>query len=234
VLFRSGNLYFSLLLKNSALSRLDASKILQISFLTIAALGLGIEEILKNQQNQRSLNDNLIRFKWPNDLLLNQKKAAGVLIESNFKQQSCDFVVVGVGINNKISPNLTSQNQTELQANRDEVFLNQNTQNPYPATCLSEIGLEIENSKLLEIFLAKFQPLYQQWLDFGFIFLRNLWLSRAHGIGTKIILKTKEESGRNFQEGIFDGIDEEGNLLLKTNDKTRKISSGEVLKSFLL
>ncbi|MCR5506243.1 MAG: biotin--[acetyl-CoA-carboxylase] ligase, partial [bacterium] len=81
-----GNLYFSILLPLD-----DEKKLPQYSFLSALAVAESIKEI-------DSLN-NIVNIKWPNDILLNKQKIAGILIE---KEENC--VIIGIGLNVKSSP----------------------------------------------------------------------------------------------------------------------------------
>ena len=79
-----GNLYFSLVLQ----PKVPVAEIAQISFVAIVALRQAVEELAQvNIQN-----------KWPNDLLIEEKKVAGLLLESKINQQNCEFVILGIGV----------------------------------------------------------------------------------------------------------------------------------------
>lgn len=174
-----GNLYFSLLLK----PKVDLVKISQLSFLGIAALNLVFENSLA---------------KWPNDLLIEGKKVAGILLESQINEKNCEFIILGIGVNIVSNPSQTI----------------------FPASNLKNFGIEISPSELLKKFLDEFGNLYQNWLDFGFAKTRKIWMSRAYRLNEKI------ECGDEI--GIFLGIDEEGNLLLKKDKEIAKISVADV------
>lgn len=183
----TGNLYFSLLLK----PKIAISKAHELSFLAIAALFLAIEEILPKNTK--------INLKWPNDLLLDEKKAAGILLESKINGADLDFVVIGIGVN--------------ILSNPQNVL--------FSATNLKEFGVEISNIELLKKFLEKFEDLYQNYLEFGFKKARNIWLRKA--------FRFKEEVTVNQNiKGIFENFDEEGNLILRVGSELRKITSGDV------
>jgi BirA family biotin operon repressor/biotin-[acetyl-CoA-carboxylase] ligase len=77
-----GNLYLSILLRPSATAVQNG----QLSFLAAVALADTIKEFM--------IQPGLISLKWPNDLLLNGKKAAGILLEAEE-----DWVVMGIGVN---------------------------------------------------------------------------------------------------------------------------------------
>lgn len=174
-----GNLYFSILLKPQK----NLSELNQLSFVGIVALHLAVRNST---------------MKWPNDLLINQKKVAGLLLESKINQKNCDFVVVGIGVNIASNPSQTI----------------------FPASNLHECGIEITPEDLLKKFLDEFENLYQNWLDFGFAKTRRIWMQNAHKLNEEI------KCGDDF--GVFLGIDEDGNLLLKKDERISKISVADV------
>jgi BirA family biotin operon repressor/biotin-[acetyl-CoA-carboxylase] ligase len=179
----TGNLYFSLLL----FPKISVEKIPQLSFVGIAALSLAVKNSVS---------------KWPNDLLIEEKKVAGILLESKISGGNCDFVVLGIGVN--------------LISNPSETI--------FPASNLKNFGIEISPQGLLKNFLNEFEKLYQNWLDFGFVGIRQLWLKKAYRLNEEIRIKLDGEE----IVGVFSGMDEEGNLLLNQKGKILKISVGDV------
>jgi BirA family biotin operon repressor/biotin-[acetyl-CoA-carboxylase] ligase len=184
----SENLYFSLVLR----PKISAAKISQISFIAITALRNSIAKIANNS----------VLAKWPNDLLIDEKKVAGLLLESKISGENCEFVVLGIGLN--------------IESNPDNVI--------FLAGNLKDFGITISIELALQNFLDEFEKLYQNWHDFGFKGIRKLWLENAYKLGEKITVKLDEEK----IEGIFEDLDEEGNLLLKTGEKVLKISAADV------
>ena len=132
-------------------------------------------------------------LKWPNDLLLEGKKCCGILLEkSNFSSSS---VVLGVGLNTKITP---SDNSKIL----------------YPATSIEEYLKEdtfSDNETLLRNWLEQFTKYYDIWDKDGFSPIRNEWLKYGHQLGEALhIILPKGDI-----HGTFNDLDAEGNLLLK-------------------
>jgi BirA family biotin operon repressor/biotin-[acetyl-CoA-carboxylase] ligase len=183
-----GNLYFSLVLK----PKITAALISQISFVAILALRLAVEKLLKNS----------VLVKWPNDLLIEQKKVAGLLLESKISAKDCQFVILGIGLN--------------IESNPDNTI--------FGATNLKNFGVSISVELALKSFLDEFEKIYQNWLDFGFRGVRQLWLEKAYRLQEKITVKLDEKT----IEGIFIDLDSDGNLLLKSDKKVVKISAADV------
>lgn len=143
-----------------------------------------------------------IKLKWPNDLLVNGKKISGILLESKISAQNLDFVVIGIGVNLVSSP--------------------QNTL--FPATNIKDYGALISNIEMLKKFLDKFEDLYQNYLEFGFKKARNIWLDKAYKLKEEISVKIDEQEIR----GVFENIDEAGNLILRTKTGEKKINCADV------
>jgi BirA family biotin operon repressor/biotin-[acetyl-CoA-carboxylase] ligase len=145
-----------------------------------------------------------IKVKWPNDVLANGKKISGILLESASQGADPQFLIVGIGMNLKSHPPDTE----------------------FPATSLTAFGLEppLPRHALLEL-AGPFAKWYDLWRADGFSPIRDAWLSRAAGLGTRIQARlTNEET-----VGVFEGIDETGALLLReTQDRVRTIAAGEV------
>lgn len=184
-----GNLYFSLVLQ----PQVAMAVVGQISFVAIVALRQAIEDEFCNFN---------IENKWPNDLLINRKKVAGLLLESKINQQNCEFIILGIGVN--------------IDSNPDNTI--------FAAGNLSQFKIVTTPEILLQNFLDKFEILYKNWLDFGFANVRNAWLSKAYKLGEKISVK----DGDNNIEGIFDSMDSDGNLILLTENGVRKISVADI------
>ena len=177
---KSSNLYFTLSIKSG---RFDSC----YSFLT----GLAMLETLK------IFKVNGLNLKWPNDVLLNNKKFCGILLEKN-----TDLLYIGVGINIDYYPNNTN----------------------FKATSLENEGYIIEKNKLLDCFLTKFMELSQELNNFGFKTIKDRWLEYAYNLNNEIKIKI------NFSEyfGVFEGIDDDGAILLKNNKDTIKFYSADV------
>lgn len=178
-----GNLYFSLVLQPKIL----AVKIPQISFVAIVALRQVVQELLPNHK---------IENKWPNDLLIEQKKVAGLLLESKISGENVEFVIVGIGLN--------------LVSNPDQTI--------FPASNLKNFGAEVLPEIVLKKFLNEFEKLYENYLNFGFAAVRRAWISAAFRLNEKISVKNGEEEIL----GIFSNLDEEGNLILITENGDKK------------
>ena len=178
-----GNLFLSQLISTD----IDTSK---LTFVTSVSLAETLSDLTSGLT---------VGIKWPNDILVNNKKICGVLIE----QADNGNIIIGVGVNLKSHPD-----------NRDTI---------YPTTDLASLGFLISRKDFLLSYLSKFDnnlSICQQ--DFALI--RQKWLDNALYINSLIKVKLKD----NIEEGTFRGIDEQGLLLLEVNNSIKKIAVGDV------
>ena len=173
------------------------------------AAGLALEAALQKvsvEASLRSAGSAHMKFslKWPNDVLAGRQKLAGILLEAEAVAGDRLAVVVGIGTNVVAAPEGT----------------------PTPATSLNALGVHIGAEELfatLSDSWAEFRGLWDHGRGFGEI--RRLWLERAAGLGQPVAI----QSGASIVEGIFDTIDEQGCLIIRTSGGKRiPISAGDV------
>ncbi len=147
-------------------------------------------------------------LKWPNDVLLNGGKLAGILLESVGQGGQLSHLAIGIGVNLIAAPD---PSQVEPEALP-------------PVSLLAETGLRISP----EAFLDALAPAYARWeavlTTQGFAPLRADWLSHAARLGQTIRART----GVATREGIFETIDGTGALVLRTSTATLAIPAAEV------
>ncbi len=142
-----------------------------------------------------------VRLKWPNDVLVDGGKVAGILPESSIGQDGkAEHVVMGIGVNVGFAPELPEMR--------------------YPGATL---GGTVEGA--LGKLAAALATRLAQWRREGFEAIRAAWLAKAGPIGTDVDVKLGEE----LVHGRFAGIDHDGALLLETPAGPRKIVAGELL-----
>lgn len=187
-----GNLYLSLVLRPSG----SPAQAAQLGFVAALALGDALEPLLDSGHS--------LRFKWPNDVLLDGGKLAGILLESETAAgDGVAFVVIGVGVNLVAGP-------------ADAEF---------PANSLAAAGISgITPGLLLEGFAHHFEGWRQCWLAQGFAPVRRAWLGRASGLGEAVRVRLE----RKTLFGRFLDLDDEGALLLDGEDGRQRIAAGEV------
>tara|TARA_B100000029_G_scaffold332972_1_gene325136 strand:+ start:149 stop:1057 length:909 start_codon:yes stop_codon:yes gene_type:complete len=169
--------------------------------------GLGGLSLVVGMQVAKALKLNGVDdvgLKWPNDIILYQGKVAGILVEVGPTVDDNSYVVVGIGINTRLTqedglridqPHSTLEGIVDLSRN-------------------DLAGDIVENVTLgLERFAqCGFAPFVEEWSEYNLFSGKQVTVH----LGDKII------------EGIDAGIDESGNLRLQTDDGTRTFNSGEI------
>jgi len=145
-----------------------------------------------------------LRLKWPNDVLLDGAKLAGILLEAEPLPDNRLAVVIGIGVNVVAAPEGL----------------------PYPATALAELGVGIDAFRLFEALSDAWASVARVWNEGrGFKSVRRLWLDRAAGLGETVAVRV----GEQVFSGVFETIDEEGRLVIRSPEGlVRTIAAGEV------
>ena len=181
-----GNLFMSLLLRPAVGSRRWS----ELSFLSAVAVATILSEYIKSQS---------IEVKWPNDVLINGKKIAGILLEVLDFGAKTPAVSVGIGIN-------ISKKPKEFE---------------YPVTCIQDYKNEITSSdEVLTSLLHSFVHWFRIWENDGFDMIRTEWMKRAYKLDGTVEVEGKNGSSAKFK---FKGIDAEGAMLLDDENGTRNL-----------
>jgi BirA family transcriptional regulator, biotin operon repressor / biotin---[acetyl-CoA-carboxylase] ligase len=146
-----------------------------------------------------------IALKWPNDVLAGGKKIAGILLECETAADGmAAWLAIGIGVNLKAFPD-----DTDL-----------------PATAVAALGATPPppDDALLDL-AAAFAKWYEAWRGGGFAPVREAWIARAHGLGSRIRVRLAREE----ITGVFRDIDDAGALVLGLpGGVTRTIAAGDV------
>jgi BirA family biotin operon repressor/biotin-[acetyl-CoA-carboxylase] ligase len=181
-----GNLFVSVLLQPEK----PFAGLAQLSFVAALAALEAIAPMLPDAGK--------LQTKWPNDILLGDKKLAGILLESFAFEGGKPWVVVGLGVNVDSFPARTE----------------------FPATCLRDAGVELVSAKIiLSRFIHNFIERYDEWSSKGFAPIRKSWLAHAWGLQKRLVARLPNENS----EGIFEGIDASGSLILLVDDGSKQI-----------
>ena len=153
--------------------------------------------------------DLLPTIKWPNDVRIDQKKVAGILLETETAQSQTVYVIVGIGINVNINP---AQLSTDLQKT---------------STSLSQENHEsIDLYKFFETLLITFQSEYGRFLAGGYKSLMTEWKSFSDTLGKQVKIKTP--TGDIIGTAV--DITSSGFLIITTDAGLQKtITSGDCL-----
>lgn len=189
-----GNLTASVLLRPAVVPARAA----ELSFVAALALHEALLTLCPVGQGRLTL-------KWPNDLLLDGAKLAGILIEAaNGPDGLVDHLVIGFGVN--------------LAGHPDDT--------PYPATAIAaRLGRAPEPLALLEALVPRLRETVAAWETAGFAPVRTAWLALAHGLDRPITVRL----GDATLDGIFRGLDQRGALQLERPDGgIQLVAAGDV------
>ena len=188
-----GNLYLSVVLRPAC----EARSVAQLSFVAALAVHDLVDGVLPGRA----------RCKWPNDILVDGGKVAGVLLESALGPGGrVDWVVLGIGVNLESHPGI---------------------EGPVPSTSVADAGASVlAPEDALPSVLAALTRRRREWETQGFAAVRSSWIARAHGLGGPVTVT----NGERRLTGIFEGLDEEGALMLaRPGTGPLSIAAGDVI-----
>ncbi|MEM7487869.1 MAG: biotin--[acetyl-CoA-carboxylase] ligase [Pseudomonadota bacterium] len=145
-----------------------------------------------------------LSLKWPNDVLLEGRKLAGILLES----PGDGLLVLGIGLNLIAAP---TPDQVEPGAT-------------LPVSLLEATGLRLTPEALLDALAPAFAAREAQLRTHGFDPIRTVWLAQAARRGETIIARTMTDR----LTGTFDDVDAHGHLILGTPQGPRAIPAADI------
>ena len=189
------NLYCSVVLRPS----IAPVAACQLTFLSVVAVARAIESCTALKP----------LIKWPNDILIDGKKVAGLLNEMNAETEKVNFVVLGIGVN--LNVRMSDLGEGLLR---------------HPATSLLEAGGgEVNRAEFTRVLLRELDRLYDRFLAEGEGPVRAEWLERSAIRGRSVRVS---QVNREFT-GVVQGVDSFGALLVKLADGTvETVLSGDV------
>ena len=195
-----GGMWFSLIIH----PKFDVSSSTLIPILSAVALSKSIKTVLGIKTE----------VKWPNDITMNGKKVAGMLVDASFQANNIDYLILGIGIN------------FDIDAKKLEKRLSK-TPNFYGVNSLRRKDDKTPPKVLLKEFLLQFEKNLSQLDNGKKSKIVKEWTKRAVGIGKRITINTS--NGKI--SGISQGIDNDGALKIKTRNETKKFFVGDVVLS---
>ena len=202
-----GNLAATLLLVPEA----DTSVAATLGFVAGVALSGALSSILPNGSVKIGIDgaDELngsgrIALKWPNDVLADGAKLAGILLEASKMPDGKHAIAIGIGINIVAAP----------------------TGLPYPATSLVDLSNERTAEDVFEALSDAWVEAFGLWNDgLGIEAVLQRWRGSAAGIGAPVSIS---QDG-NILRGIFETIDAAGRLIVRADDDRRiAVTAGDV------
>ncbi len=187
-----GGIYISLILKPS-ISPSEAPKITLLTAVVVA-------------EALRSLTGLSAIIKWPNDILIDGKKVAGILTEMSTEMDTIDHIVVGLGLNVN-----TPDFPDDIREKATSLFI--------------ETGKHFPRVRFIQEYLKWYEEYYEIFKRTGFEPIIKRWKELTNIIGKRI---TVEMISKKYSGEVQD-IDKDGVLILKDNTgKSHRIIFGDV------
>ncbi|MCS0497814.1 biotin--[acetyl-CoA-carboxylase] ligase [Ancylobacter sp. MQZ15Z-1] len=191
-----GNLYASLLLVDAG----PSARLPELCFVS----ALGLYDAVRAVTGIDPLR---IGLKWPNDVLIDGAKLAGILLEGTVLPDGRPVTVIGFGVNCAHHPADT----------------------PYPTTDLAAAGYPTAPMEMLGALDLALRARLDEWArGAGFDETREAWIRRAPGLGREVTVRF----GDREASGVFEALDFSGAMVLRRADGVREtISAGDVFPS---
>jgi len=160
-----------------------------------------LADVLSNVTNEN------VTIKWPNDILIDGKKVAGILTEMQAEQDQIQYIIIGIGLN-----------------------VNQTVNEIPPELKHIATSLQVETNRSLDInvsiqqILHTFEKSYTTFMQDGFTPIKHKWERYGYQIGRTIRVNTAKQS----YEAVFSGIAENGALLDLLDNNLEKLYSAEI------
>ena len=151
------------------------------------------------------IGPNMVRVKWPNDLMIGDEKVSGILVESGRAPDDRLWLAVGVGVNLAHPPEVSER--------------------PATALALHMEGAPPQPQRALQRLAAALDEWMAVWREVGFPVIATAWSERAYGLGSACTARLPNET----VAGTAEGLDADGALRLRLGDGTvRRITAGDV------
>ena len=148
---------------------------------------------VSRQREESAKGEGILTLKWPNDLLLGNAKLSGILLE-----RAGDAVVIGIGVNLAHHPDLLDR----------------------PTTSLAAHGIAVAPATFVDNLADTFARWLSRWRSEGLAPIRAAWLAAAHPPGTALTARLPDGTSH---DGLFDGLDPDGALILRLADGSRRV-----------
>jgi BirA family biotin operon repressor/biotin-[acetyl-CoA-carboxylase] ligase len=193
----SGGIWMSIILR----PEVEISMSTIFPMLSSLALAITIEKVLKIKP----------KLKWPNDLTINDKKVAGILVDASIESGKIEHLIIGVGINFKINVNEVEKTL-------------KNTGNYYGVATLVSKDNKTNPSQIVQAFLWELEKLYDLLLKGNSEYIIKQWTKRSSTIGKTISVT----SSSGPVHGIATRIDNDGALVISIKGKNKRVLVGDI------
>ncbi|MFX0079024.1 MAG: biotin--[acetyl-CoA-carboxylase] ligase [Candidatus Hermodarchaeota archaeon] len=192
-----GGLYFSILLRPTTISAVEAPLI------TLTA-GVAVAKVLQTALGVQA------KLRWPNDVLVENRKVCGILAESTLIGEDIEYVVLGVGVNaNTPLDEMPSDLQTSA------------------ITLQHILNRPVDLPRLFGYLLGQLEFWYIRLRDQGFASINREYRRFCTQLGQSVIVTI----GREQLTGIVKDIGADGSLVLHTDSGRKHIRSADILSS---
>lgn len=174
----------------------EENRLPQLSLVTAVAIWQALADIAP------------LSIKWPNDILIQGKKLAGILSERRSSYGAQQQIIMGIGMNIHMPDQGFPEDISDIAT-----ALNAHIQQP-----ISRIQVAMR-------ILSSLETYYNEWLAYGFESIRQQWWA-AHAASQQPV--RAHDGNRGYIEGIAMDLDSDGALLLHTNTGMQRIIAGEV------
>ncbi|QYX55610.1 biotin--[acetyl-CoA-carboxylase] ligase [Roseovarius sp. SCSIO 43702] len=149
-----------------------------------------------------------LALKWPNDVVLNGGKLAGILLESAGQGGRPVHLAIGFGVNLVAAPDPATLEPGAVGA----------------VSLMSATGADVAPETFLSLLAPAYARYEAQFTTYGFPPIRDAWLDRAARLGEAVTARTMTEE----ITGTFDTVDANGNLVLSTPQGRRAIPAADI------
>ena len=191
-----GDLYASLLLTRNIAPENAA----ELGFVAGVSLADAVKDILAHN----GVASDVVTLKWPNDMLLKDAKASGILLELQYITQSLYALVVGIGVN-------------IIHVYKDA---------PYPTEAVANMGVKTDSAEVFKLLSKYWAENYDLYLSpNGREIVRKKWLGYAAHLGEELTIT----GNSRVIKGIFSGLDEKFNCVVTDcHGVETRVSAGDV------
>ncbi|UQY80061.1 Bifunctional ligase/repressor BirA [Candidatus Hepatincola sp. Av] len=163
-------------------------------------VGTIVRDVLQNYIKKSTVVFN----KWPNDIMVNNKKIAGILLELVKNKKGVEHIIIGIGVNLVKAPTIANYQTIALQ----DVI----------KPCISNIEF---SEQVIQYLTGYLQQDYMKYKNN----IVNLWLAKAYKLGEIIKVKTSN----TLELGVFKGITPKGELILMQHNQEKYLRVGDIL-----
>ena len=197
---KEANVLMSIVLR----PRLNIEKVVRITLASSEIVVGALEQFLKKSK----IKNIEFTVKWPNDILVNGKKIAGILTESSLRDKNVVFVVVGIGLN-------VNQDISKLSADIMDVS----------TSLAAEAGKKFNREKIISEIITAYEKKYYLLERTNYDQVIQEWKDRCPHIGHEMEIETY----LTLEKGKFVDVNERGVLLYQIEDgKVKELVSGTI------